>query len=172
MKDTKLILETNRLRLREYATSDLNNVMKMFSDAETMRFHPNVQTREEGAAWIAAQQASYAKDGCGAWACELRDSGQFIGQVGLSKQEVNGQNEINLFYTFLPAFTVAGYGGEILRGCMLYGFEKYKVAQIISLIRPENATHLRLAQRLGMTQNKTAVYRDTVHEIWGMKRRG
>ncbi len=172
MKENKYILETNRLRLRELVNSDLDDVMKMFSDETTMRFWPRVRTREEGIAWIAEQKASYAANGCGYWACELRDSGDFVGQVGLLKQEVDGQPELQLSYLFVPEHSIGGYAGEISRGCMTYGFEKYKVQQIIALIRPDNESAVRTAQRIGMTLGKTTTHKDALHGIWSVKKRG
>jgi RimJ/RimL family protein N-acetyltransferase len=171
LKDLKIIFETKRLRLRELVVGDLEHVMKMFGDPETMRFQPGVQTREECAAWIAGQRERYAADGCGYWACELSDTDEFIGHAGLIKQEVNHRAELSVGYLFYPKFQFGGYAGEALRGCLAYGFEKYKTAQIVALIRSENDLSVRVAQRVGMTLGKTTVIKESVHGIWGVQRR-
>ncbi|MBI5058685.1 GNAT family N-acetyltransferase [candidate division KSB1 bacterium] len=172
MKEVKVIIETHRLRLRELVPGDLDNIMRMFGDAATMRFLPGVQTREEGAAWIAAQRERYVTDRCGYWACELSGTGQFIGYAGLNKQEVNGRAELRISHMFLPAFEHGGYAGEALRGCLNYGFEKFKIMQIVALIPSDNELSVRVAQRVGMTLGKTTVYKESVHGIWGVQRRG
>ena len=46
------ILQTERLRLREYTVQDLDELASMFADEETMRFYPRPKTRDECRKWI------------------------------------------------------------------------------------------------------------------------
>jgi RimJ/RimL family protein N-acetyltransferase len=165
------VIETNRLDLRELEPGDLDDVMRLLGDPQAMRYQPGVQTREEGAAWIVGQQERYTRDHCGYWACELREIRRFIGYAGILKETVNGHPELRISYLFLPAYEHGGYAGEALRGCLAYGFEKFKCQQMVALIRSENDLSIRVAQRLGMTLGKTTIHKGSEHGIWGMQRR-
>ncbi len=172
MKESKNILETNRLLLRELGNSDLDELMIIFTNELTMKSMPGIQTREQGAEWLAEQRARYQTDGCGYWACELRKTGDFVGYAGLIKDLVNGQPELRFDYQFMPSHRFSGFAGEIMRGCLAYGFEKYKVPQIVALIRPDNEAFAGVAQRVGMTLGKHTTHLEAQHGIWGMKRGG
>jgi RimJ/RimL family protein N-acetyltransferase len=52
-----VILETNRLTLREITPGDLDFFAEMMADPEVMRFFPKANTRDEVRAWIDRQLA-------------------------------------------------------------------------------------------------------------------
>ena len=164
------ILETPRLTLRELTSSDLDNLMRILSDPEAMRYWPAVMSREEGMAWIQRQQARYVSDGCGYWACELKGMEEFVGQAGLIVQDVDGEKELGLGYMFIPAYWGQGFATEASLGCLEHGFKNYPVDHIVALIRPENEPSIRVAQRLNMTLWKTTVYKEFVHGVWRTER--
>ena len=52
----KIILETERLQLREMIPADLEFVAAMLDDPEVMRFYPRRYTRAEAEGWIERQR--------------------------------------------------------------------------------------------------------------------
>jgi len=140
--------------------------MRILGDPLAMRYWPAVMSRAEGFEWIERQIERYAREGCGYWACELRATGEFVGQAGLLVQEVDGLTELGLGYMFIPQFWGRGYATEIATGCLGYGFRQYPVDHIVALIRPENEPSIRVAQRLHMTLWKTTEYKGFVHNVW------
>ena len=46
------IVETERLRLREFGHADLDELAAMVADADQMTFYPRPKTRDEASAWI------------------------------------------------------------------------------------------------------------------------
>ena len=48
----KPIVETERLRLREFSQTDLDELAAMVADADQMTFYPRPKTRGEASAWI------------------------------------------------------------------------------------------------------------------------
>jgi RimJ/RimL family protein N-acetyltransferase len=156
--------------LRELTPSDLDNLMRILADPEAMRYWPSPMSREEGMKWIDRQRIRYVSDGCGYWACELKDSGEFVGQAGLLKQDVEGVTELGIGYMFIPQFWGRGYATEISQSCLAHGFSHYEVDHIVALIRPENEPSIRVAKRLKMSLWKTAEYYGFVHGVWRKER--
>ena len=75
-------LETARLRLRPFRRDDVDALLELFSDPETMRFSlTGVRDRDETAAWLDVVQERIDRDGHGFWALELRESGFDIAEA-------------------------------------------------------------------------------------------
>src|SRR5690242_16348352 len=74
------IVETERVRLREFRRDDL---AAMVADPEQMRFYPAPRTREEASAWLERTLAGYAEQGAGVWVVESREGGGFAGYCGV-----------------------------------------------------------------------------------------
>lgn len=78
------ILETERLRLREFTPRDLDELGAMVGDPEQMTFYPRPKTRDEAAAWIERNLSLYRERGYGFWAMELTaEAGSFAGYCGI-----------------------------------------------------------------------------------------
>jgi ribosomal-protein-alanine N-acetyltransferase len=67
-----LILETERLLLREFVPEDVDALAAVLSDPETMRYYPAVLDRAGVVAWIERNRRRYADDGHGLWAMVLK----------------------------------------------------------------------------------------------------
>jgi RimJ/RimL family protein N-acetyltransferase len=98
------VLETERMALRRMKMADVDNLMGIFSDPEAMRYYPATKSREEAEAWVRWTLGSYRDHGFGQWVAILKDSGEFAGQCGLTVQEVEGKQEVEIGYLFLRRF--------------------------------------------------------------------
>src|ERR1700744_6151255 len=92
------ILETPRLLLREFIPDDVDALALVLSDAETMRYYPAPLNPAGVAAWIERNRNRYGKYGHGLWAMVLQSSGEVIGDCGLTLQNVDGIDEIEIGY--------------------------------------------------------------------------
>lgn len=82
-----MILETERLYLREMGPSDFDGLCGIMCDEETMRAAYNSPfTGAEVQGWLERQQARYRQTGFGLWAVVRRDTREMIGQCGLTLQ--------------------------------------------------------------------------------------
>src|SRR5919108_926452 len=90
------VLEPDRLRLRPYRAEDLDALAAILGDPEMMRFYSRPFTREESAAWIHRNKERYDQEGLGLLAMELKDTEEFVGNCGPTRQTVEGTQEIEL----------------------------------------------------------------------------
>src|SRR6476661_10009048 len=100
----KVILETDRLFLREYVEDDAEAFFKLNSDPEVLRFVPDKRLLNvEQARQILVDHpiADYRKYGFGRGACILKSTGEQIGFAGLKYLDELG--EVGVAYPLLPA---------------------------------------------------------------------
>jgi [ribosomal protein S5]-alanine N-acetyltransferase len=160
------ILETSRLILREFVPNDAEALARVLGDAETMRFYPMAFDRAAVESWIERNRQRYARDGHGLWAMILRESGDLIGDCGLTVQRIDGADEIEIGYHVQRDLWGQGLATEAARACRDYGFAQLPVERLISIIRPENLASRRVAEKIGMTVWKNATYAGLPHLVY------
>ena len=82
-----MILETERLIIREYTHDDFDALYEILSDEETMKYYPKPYDENGVNRWIKWCIDSYVQHGFGLWALELKETGTFIGDCGISMQK-------------------------------------------------------------------------------------
>ncbi len=78
-------LRTDRLLLRQWRESDLEPWAAMNADAEIRKHLGGLLTRDQSDAVVAGMQTEFDERGFGWWALEVRQTGEFIGCVGLDE---------------------------------------------------------------------------------------
>ena len=152
-----MILETERLLLREMTQDDLPALQGILQDEETMYAYNGAFDEAETQAWLDRQLSRYAQYGFGLWAVVLKESGGMIGQCGLTMQPWRGDEVLEVGYLFNRAFWHHGYATEAARGCMEYAFDLLGAREVCSIIRETNLPSRRVAERNGMTLRDTWV---------------
>ena len=84
-------METERLIIREYTLDDFAALYEILSDAETMKYYPKPYDENGVRRWINWCMDSYRQHGFGLWALELKQTGRFIGDCGISMQNIDGE---------------------------------------------------------------------------------
>ena len=164
------ILETSRLILREFSADDAEALSRVLSDPATMRFYPAPYDQAGVEVWIARNLRRYAEHSHGLWAMILKASGELIGDCGLTVQEVDGVDEIEIGYHVRRDLRGQGLATEAARACCDYGFARLPVEQLISLIRPENMPSRRVAEKNGMTVWKDVMRAGLRHLVYAIRR--
>lgn len=165
-----LVLRTQRLSLREFAPEDLEALAAVLSDRNTMRYYPMSFDRAAVADWIQRNRDRYARNGYGLWAMVLKSTGELIGDCGLVQQTVDEADEVEIGYHVRRDLWGQGLATEAARACRDYGFATLAVDRLISLIRPENLTSRRVAEKNGMRIWKEVMKVDLLHYVYAIKR--
>ena len=77
------VLETDRLLLRGWTASDRAAFAALNADPVVMEHFVRPLSRDESDDFVDRIEAEFAERGYGLWAAERKDSGTFIGFVGL-----------------------------------------------------------------------------------------
>ena len=153
-----MILETERLILREMVPSDAEDMLRLHSDPEVQQYtgDPNIFTFEGIQDKIEEKTEEYRKYGYGRWVTLLKGGKQFVGWAGLSY--LPEFDEIDLGYRFLPEFWGNGLATEASRAILKYGFEELNLDRIIAMAMQENKASIRVIEKVGMRFEKLAPY--------------
>ncbi len=146
-----MILETERLCLREMVPSDYEALSKIMQDKDVMYAYNGAFTEEETRGWLERQFARYREYGFGLWAVVLKETGEMIGQCGLTMQPWKDSQVLEIGYLFQKAYWHKGYAAEAARGCKEYAFHKLGADEVCSIIRDTNTASQNVALRNGMT---------------------
>jgi ribosomal-protein-alanine N-acetyltransferase len=148
-------IETSRLVLREWHTSDLAPFAALNADPKVMEHFPSCLTREESDDLVVRIEAHFGKHGFGLWAVEVRDAARFIGFVGLSTVwfESHFTPCVEIGWRLARAYWGCGYAPEAARAALRFGFETLGLDEIASFTVPANLKSRRVMEKIGMIRN-------------------
>ena len=170
MAEPRIIIETARLFLREFAPEDFVGLSRVLCDRETMRFYPMAFDEAAAKAWIARNQQRYATQGHGLWAIDLKSTGEMIGDCGITLQDVDGDSLLEIGYHLRRDMWGQGFATEAARACRDYGFAKLHAEFLVSLVRPGNLASCRVAERNGMKVWKETTHAGFPHLVYRVRR--
>ncbi len=119
----KKILETKRLFLREMTMSDLDALFAVLGDKEIMQHYPYSFDEERVRSWIERNMKRYTDDGFGLWAVCLKDTGEMIGDCGLTLQNIDGQMLPEIGYHIRKDQQRKGYAKEAAAAVRDWAFQ-------------------------------------------------
>ena len=145
-----MILETERLALREMQPSDFDALCRIMQDEQTMTAYEGAFSDAEVQAWLDRQLERYRTWGFGLWAVILKETGAMIRQCGLTMQPWKGQEVLEIGYLFERGYWHRGYATEAARACKAYAFDVLNANEVCSIIRDTNTASQNVALRNGM----------------------
>ncbi|WP_026821194.1 GNAT family N-acetyltransferase [Arthrobacter castelli] len=141
--------DTERLRFRAMAADDLDKIAALLGDPVVMTYYPEPKTRDHARAWIDWNQQNYAQHGHGLWMVETHNGG-FLGDCGLTWQEVNGRPMPEVGYHMRADVQGHGYATEAAAACRDFARESLGVTELVAITHPENVASQRVAEKIGM----------------------
>ena len=146
-----MILETERLFLREMTLADYPALCRIMQDPQVMYAYEHAFSDEEVRTWLDRQRERYAHYGFGLWAVLEQETGELIGQCGLTMQDWSGREVLEIGYLFRRDRWHQGFATEAAVACKRYAFETLRAPEVFSIIRENNLPSQRVAQRNGMS---------------------
>lgn len=146
-----MILETQRLVLREMTQGDFSALCKILQDREVMYAYEGAFSSDEVQVWLDRQLERYKQNGFGLWAVILKETGIMIGQCGLTMQDYNSSKIMEVGYLFQKEYWHRGYASEAAIACKEYAFNKLNATEVYSIIRDTNIPSQNVAIRNGMS---------------------
>lgn len=146
-----IVLETERLRLRQFADDDAAFVLELLNEPSWLRFigDRGVRSLDDARAYIASgPRAMFARHGFSLLVVERRADGAALGMCGLIKRDTLDAPDIG--YAFLPRAWGQGYAREAAAAMLEHGHRVLGLPRILAITDPENATSIKLLEALGM----------------------
>ncbi|MDE5936390.1 MAG: GNAT family N-acetyltransferase [Ruminococcus sp.] len=156
-------METRRLILREYTSEDFDALYEMMSDSETMRHYPSPFDEEHTREWIEWNLKNYKEYGFGLWAVVLKETGKFIGDCGITMQNIDGEMFPEIGYHINKKYWRQGFGSEAAGAVRDWAFENTEYDCLYSYMKYTNIGSCSVAVKNGMKKIKE--YPDAKNEI-------
>jgi len=152
-------VETERLILREFKTSDLQALAPMLANPRVRKFLPTgILSTRQTAAKINDFMTSYRIYGYGKWAIRFKGSETLVGYCGIAKEKIDEKDEIELGYCLSPEYWGVGLATEAAVGAIKYGFNAFQFPYILGIVGRENLASVKVLQKLGMQFKKTTLF--------------
>ncbi len=148
-------LETERLRLREYTSSDAFLISQLLSDPTTMTHWPAPLDDAACRAWLERALDAYVEPAYGRLAVLLK-TGEYVGDAGIVRATIEGREENDLGYIIDHRYWRRGYGLEAARALLDFG-HRMGLSRIVAQMAVDNRASVRVAERCGMRLERTFV---------------
>lgn len=170
MYTAEAAIETERLLLRPFRESDLDDLHAMRSLPEVLRYlYGDVRSRQEAGDLLAKRmmQTSVAGEGdCLALAVERREDGRVIGDVSLwLRSAEHRQGEIG--FVFHPAAQGLGFAREAATAVLGVAFGELGLHRVFGRADARNEASATLMRRLGMRQEAHLRENEMFKGAWG-----
>ena len=170
----EMILETERLILRNWLESDVNSYMILSEDVGYNCFsrpgHFLVRSSEEAQAKIRDRIVTFDKGGLGKFPIFLRDTGEFIGTCGLEPFELASRPEVELGYRLCLKHWGRGYATEAAAAVLRYGFDGLCLRRIMAFALSQNVASLRILEKLSAVYLGDFVHANLSHRLYDLPR--
>ncbi len=143
-------METKRLIFRKIEQSDYDNLKEIISDEETMKYYPKPYDDQGVQKWINWCQGCYKKRGFGLFAIILKENNNFIGDCGITLQNINGKEVFEIGYHLNKKYWHNGYASEASQFMRDYYFNNTENNEVYSYMNKENIPSINVAKRNGM----------------------
>ena len=146
-----IMIETNRLLLREMGPEDFDALYAVLADSDIMQHYPYTFDEARVRNWINKNIERYRVFGFGLWAVCLQSSGEMIGDCGLTMQRIGGTILPEIGYHIAKAHQRKGYAGEAARACRDWCFFNTPFKRIYSYMKKDNIPSSATALSNGMS---------------------
>lgn len=156
-------IETARLQLRQYTLDDLDNLARILSNPEVMKYSPRGAIPKDKVKQVTQEILElfithWEQHGFGVWAVICKHTNQLIGHCGLNF--LPNSPEVEVLYRFNQLYWNQGIATEATKASLRYGFEEVKLDYIVAITAPEHLASRRVMEKAGLKYEKDAYFYD------------
>lgn len=154
-----MIIETERLILRELTTQDAKHFFELNSDPEVMLFTGDdpFQSVTEAEHFL-KNYSHYSEHGFGRWAVIRKSDDAFLGWCGLKMHKptlsVKTNSYVDIGFRFFRKYWGQGYATEAARKSLELGFTQFQLNEIVGRTARQNLGSIRVLEKIGLTYFK------------------
>jgi RimJ/RimL family protein N-acetyltransferase len=159
-------IRTARLLLRPMNPGDLEDFLRMHQDPRVMATLGGLRPPEDIKAFLGRLVADWDKHGFGWWSARDLATGQFAGRGGPRHVLVEGRDEVEVGYGFLPEFWGRGLATELARESVRVGFNELRLPNMVSFTLPTNLASRRVMEKAGFRYERDFIYANLPHVLY------
>ena len=147
-----MVIETERLYLREMTENDFEALNKVLADSDIMQHYPYTFDEARVRGWINRNIERYKIFGFGLWAVCLKETGEMIGDCGLTMQLINDQIKPEIGYHIRADKQRKGYAKEAASAVRDWTFNNTPFNIVYSYMKYTNEASAKTAISYGCKQ--------------------
>ncbi|MHB1423259.1 MAG: GNAT family N-acetyltransferase [Gemmataceae bacterium] len=164
------IPQTPRLILTRMTAADLDDLTRMHLDSRVMATLGGIRAPEQTRDWLDRQIGHWERCGFGLWMARERQSGCFAGRGGLHYIEIDGREEIEVGYSFMPEFWGRGLATELARESIRVGFHELNFPELVCFTLRTNLASQRVMWKAGFRYERDLLWKDLPHVLYRLRR--
>ena len=168
----QVILETERLFLRKMTMEDFDSLYVVLADSDIMQHYPYALDEKRVREWIGRNMKRYEENGFGLWAVCLKDTGEMIGDCGLTLQNIEGEMLPEIGYHIRRDCQCRGYAKEAAAAVRSWAFQNTVYPALYSYCKYTNIQLVCiLTKSIRMKQMKSLMFQLFTGKIWLLRRK-
>ena len=159
------VIETERLRLRDFREDERARFAELAGDAEVGAWLGGVLSRAAADAAFDRARAAIGRRGYGLWAVERRSDGALIGHIGLNhvRDDLPVAPAIEMSWCLFPAVWGQGYASEGAAAVLAWGLANLPATiEIVAFTSRTNRRSEAIMRRIGLIRDRA---RDFEHPL-------
>ncbi len=171
----RVIIETERLIIREIQPTDFDEMFELHADPEVHRYLGNktITDQEKLMEAMESLRQQYIDFGVGRWAMIDKKTKEFIGWTGLeyvTKEVNNHKNFYDLGYRLIKRFWGQGFATESAFASVDYAFDKLNATEIYAMADIENKGSNKILKKVGLKFIETFNLEGIEHNWYKLER--
>ncbi|MDW3649984.1 MAG: GNAT family N-acetyltransferase [Bacteroidia bacterium] len=148
----KYIIESERVGMRAWKASDLDELAAINADPEVMKYFNRSLNKEESGIMMQRLQKQLEERGYTYFAAEEKSTGGLLGFVGLHFQDYEAPVRpfVDIGWRLKRAVWGKGFAPEAAKACLAFAFEELGLDAIYSVTPLQNSPSERVMQKIGM----------------------
>jgi RimJ/RimL family protein N-acetyltransferase len=147
----KTILETERITLREFSTTDAEFILTLLNTPTWQKFigDKNVHSVVDAENYLNdGPLKSYRENGFGLWLVLQKDDNKPIGMCGLVKRDY--LEDVDIGFALMPEYEGLGYGFEMASATIMHSNNILQIESVVAITDADNTASIKLLNKLGL----------------------
>ena len=158
-----ILLETKRLIICSPEIKDIEQVCKLDSDPDVMRYIGKgvPRSHQETDSLYIKSMEHFQKHHFSFGVVFEKKTGQFVGRAGINYKALDDtQPDIEIGYRLAKKYWNKGYATELASALVQWGFQELKLDKLCGFTHPDNQGSRRVLEKVGMTLVGNDKYND------------
>ena len=163
-------IETERLIIRPYTATDKDDLIRLFTDAEVMKYvGDGVLTEEQAEEWWHKLFNKFYPQGIDIWAVFSKSDSEYIGHAGIYPRPTKKEDWEFVYFLSRKSWG-KGYATEIARAIIEYGFNEIKLPEVFATVDNEHQNSIRVLEKAGLRFLRYEYDDEGSYSVYSIKR--
>ena len=160
---------TPRLRAERVTVAHWLDLRRMDEDERFMALLGGVRDKAGTVAYLEMNVKHWAEHGFGMWMLRDAATSAIVGRAILRHLDVEGVDEVEVGYGFMPEYWGRGLATEIANACVRIGFDRLGLRSMVAITTPPNLASQRVMQKAGLSYERDIVHAGIPHVLFRIR---